>query len=79
MEDYIASKIMRMSDASNMHKYSEMISLIKHILTIDSKSKHIKTKCNFFNTDVSSAFNILKRDNSTNGNKNVSFFTLILL
>lgn len=36
IEDYIATKMLCSSDAVNKHKYLEMISLIKHLMNIDS-------------------------------------------
>lgn len=76
LEDYITSKVMYQSDASDIHKQSEMISLIKHLLTIDSKSEEIKITSNFIATDVLRKHNILKSVDSMNKNKNVSFMTL---
>lgn len=35
MEDYIALKILCPSDAINNQKYSQMVSLIKHLMQID--------------------------------------------
>lgn len=69
---------MRKSDASNIYKYSEMVLLIKHMLTIDSKSKQIKRNGECFNNDVSSAHhNLLNSDSSTD--KNVSFIDIVFI
>jgi dTDP-D-glucose 4,6-dehydratase len=49
----MASKILRSTDKINTHKYSEMVSLIKHLLKIDSKLDEQITKTNdFISTNI---------------------------
>lgn len=59
LENYIALKILRSTDAINTYKHSEMVSLIKHLLKIDSNLDEQITKTNdFISTNVLSC-NIL--------------------
>lgn len=53
VEDYIASTILRSSDITDSYKYSEMTSLIEHLLKIESSSNSQMTKTqNYLPTDV---------------------------
>jgi len=69
LEHYIASKVLRSPDALDTHKFSEMISMIKYLLKIDSKVEEQITKNHYFNlNNVMPYYNILDSIESTNEN-----------
>jgi len=72
LEHYIATKILRSSDAINPHRLSEMMSLIKQLLETDSEvNEQIKNNQNHVPTSNSSSWNTLKSNESTFGNNKV--------
>lgn len=72
LEHYIATKILRSSDAINPHHLSEMMSLIKQLLETDSKiNDRIKNNQNHIPTSISSSCNTFKSNESTFGNNKV--------
>lgn len=72
IEHYIASKILRTSDAENTRRHSTMISLIQHLLKIDSKLvEQMKTNLNFISTSIFPC-NILENVESIPENEKVS-------
>lgn len=65
---------MSSTDVLDTRKLTEMISLIKQLLTIESRSDDQTTKhSNFNTTDVFNANSKLDNGNLTHTNKNVSF------
>jgi len=77
IEHYIASKILRSSDAANTQKYSVTISLIQHLLQIDSElDKQMKNNLNLVSTNIVPC-DILESVESTSKNKQVNMLCLL--